>query len=65
MNPPFNLKQYDTIVIYLDERGNSVYCTHTSLCPENISAYILSEKFQRIEKIGNEFIVYMYIKRRF
>lgn len=65
MNPPFNLFEQEAIIIYTDNHGNSVYCTQIGLCQENIIAYLSSENFQRIEKVANQFIIYMKITRRF
>lgn len=65
MNPPFNLSNQEAIIIYTDNLGNSIYCTYITLCQENLIAFLTSEKFQRIEKIGNEFLIYMKIKRRY
>ena len=62
--PPPNFKDYDAIITYLNDSGNSIYCTFTSLCSDNISAFVLSDKFIRIEKVGDTFLIYMRIKRR-
>lgn len=62
MDPP--TQQFDAVVIYINENDETLYCDFITLSALVLPNIIFKENFQRIEKIGNEYLIFKRIKRR-